>query len=146
MRKKLLGAEHLYTITSMRDLAVTYHHQGKLKEAEQLRVQVLDIRKKLLGAEHPDTITSMKKLATIYHHQGKLKEAEQLRVQVLDIVTIFFHCSITTFLFSLNFHLQSLTVHTQPHPQSCCLHIASCTALCTAISLVYKGRLDTIIL
>ena len=45
------------------------------------------------------------------------------------------YCSITTFLFSLNFHLHSLTVHTQPHPQSCYLHIASCTALCTAIFL-----------
>ena len=45
------------------------------------------------------------------------------------------YCSITTFLFSLNFHLHSLTVHTQPHLQSHCLHIASCTASCTAIFL-----------
>ena len=45
------------------------------------------------------------------------------------------YCSITTFPFSLNFDLHSLTVHTQPHLQSCCLHIASCTALCTAIFL-----------
>ena len=52
-------------------------------------------------------------------------------------VMIFFHCSIlvTIVPLQLNFHLHSLTVHTQPHPQSCCLHIASCTALCTAIFL-----------
>ena len=34
MRTKLLGAKHLDTITSMRELAFIYHHQGKLKEAE----------------------------------------------------------------------------------------------------------------
>ena len=61
-----------------------------------------------------------------------------LHFQCYDFLSLFHfshYCSIRTFLFSLNFHLHSLTVHTQPHPQSCCLHIASCTALCTAIFL-----------
>ena len=56
-----------------------------MNEAEQLDVQVLDMRKKLLGAEHLDTLFSMGDLASIYHEQGKLNEAEQLQVQVLDM-------------------------------------------------------------
>ena len=85
MRKKLLGAEHPDTLTTMSNLASTYSNQGKWNEAEQLKVQVLDMRRKLLGAEHPDTLTSMSKLASTYSDQGKWNEAEHLNVQVLDM-------------------------------------------------------------
>jgi tetratricopeptide (TPR) repeat protein len=85
MRKKLLGAKHPDTITSMGNLARIYCLQGKLNEAEQLEVQVLDVRKKMLGAEHPDTLTSMGSLASIYYYQGKLNEAKQLEIQVMEI-------------------------------------------------------------
>jgi Tetratricopeptide repeat len=66
LRKKLLGAEHPDTLTSMANIAVTYRNQGKWIEAEQLQVQVMNIRKKLLGAEHPDTLTSMENIAITY--------------------------------------------------------------------------------
>src|SRR6202522_216154 len=72
MRKKLLGAEHPDTLTSMANLASTYWNQGRWNEAEQLNVQVMDMMKKLLGAEHPDTLTSMANLAKIYQNQGRL--------------------------------------------------------------------------
>jgi hypothetical protein len=51
----------------MANLASTYWNQGKWNEAEQLEVQVMDMRKKLLGAEHPDTLTSMANLASTYN-------------------------------------------------------------------------------
>ena len=44
MRKKLLGAEHPDTLTSMANLASTYWNQGRWNEAEQLEVQVMDIK------------------------------------------------------------------------------------------------------
>ena len=69
----------------MANLARTYFDQGNLEEAEQLGVQVLDMRKKVLGAEHPDTLISMANLAKTYFDQGNLKKAEQLEVQVLDM-------------------------------------------------------------
>ena len=53
MRKKLLGAEHPDTLSSMANLAATYRYQGRWNEAEQLEVQVMEKRKKLLGTEHP---------------------------------------------------------------------------------------------
>ena len=40
MMKKLLGADHLNTLRSMQNLAVTYHSQGKWDEAEQLYITV----------------------------------------------------------------------------------------------------------
>ena len=58
---------------------------GDWKYAEQLVVQVLDMRKELLGTEHPDTLGSMANLAIIYLDQGKSNEAELLGTQVLDM-------------------------------------------------------------
>jgi hypothetical protein len=44
MTKKLLSAEHPNTLTSMANLASTYRNQGRWNEAEQLQVQVMDMR------------------------------------------------------------------------------------------------------
>ena len=48
--------EHRDTLASMANLASTYPNQGRWNEAEQLEVQVIEM-KKPLGAEHPDTLT-----------------------------------------------------------------------------------------
>ncbi|KAA6408070.1 MAG: hypothetical protein FRX48_07811 [Lasallia pustulata] len=85
MRTKLLGTEHPDTLSSMRNLALTYSLQGLWKEAEKLGAQVLEIRKRVLGAEHPDTLISISDLASTYSDQGLWKEAEKLEVQVLEI-------------------------------------------------------------
>ena len=47
MRKKLLGAEHPDTLTSMGNLASTHRNQGRWNEAEKLFLHVMDMRKKL---------------------------------------------------------------------------------------------------
>ena len=85
MRKKVLGAEHPHTLTSMANLASTYWNQGRWNEAEPLGVQVMDMTKRVLGAEHPHTLTSMANLASTYRNQGRWNEAEQLDVQVMDM-------------------------------------------------------------
>src|ERR1700722_98886 len=64
--KRMLGAEHPSTLTSMTNLASTYRNQGQSKEAEELEVQVMEARKRVLGPEHPDTLTSMDNLASMY--------------------------------------------------------------------------------
>jgi hypothetical protein len=58
-RKRVLGAEHPFTLTSMANLASTYRNQGCWKESEGLFVQVMEMRKRVLGAEHPDMLLSM---------------------------------------------------------------------------------------
>jgi len=83
-RKKVPGAEHPSTLTSMARLASTYRNQGRWKEAEELEVQVMGTRKRVLRAEHPDTLTSMANLASTYRNQGRWKEAEELEVQVME--------------------------------------------------------------
>jgi hypothetical protein len=70
-QKKVLGAEHPDTLTSMANLASTYRNQGRWKEAEELEVQVIETRKRVLGEENPDTLTSMANLAWTYSNQGR---------------------------------------------------------------------------
>jgi hypothetical protein len=69
----------------MTNLAWIYSSQGKWNKAEQLEVEVLDMRKKLLGSEHLETLRSMADLATTYSNQGKWNELEQLEAQVLGM-------------------------------------------------------------
>ena len=73
--KKVLGAEHPDTLTSIANLASTFWNQGRWKEAEGLEVQVMEIRKRVLGAEHPDTLTSINNLAFTLKSQNHTEEA-----------------------------------------------------------------------
>ena len=64
-RLKVLGAEHLDTLWTMDSLAVTYGHQGRWKEAEELDLHVRDARLKVLGAEHPATLGTIERITVI---------------------------------------------------------------------------------
>ena len=67
------------------NFALVLNENGDFNKAEQLEVQVMEMRKNLLGAEHPDTLTAIGNLASSYMHQGRWNEAEQLEVQVVDL-------------------------------------------------------------
>ncbi|KIN03536.1 hypothetical protein OIDMADRAFT_51496 [Oidiodendron maius Zn] len=79
----------------MANLASTYRNQGRWKEAEELQVQVIEMRKRALGAEHPDTITIMANLASTYINQGRWKEAEKLSMQNVCIYELRFWHQLT---------------------------------------------------
>src|SRR5947207_8686519 len=67
------------------NLASTWRKQSRSDEAEQLEVQVLELRKTVLGEKHPDTIRAMANLASTWRKQGRSDEAEQLEAQVLEL-------------------------------------------------------------
>jgi hypothetical protein len=62
----------------MANLALTYRYRGRLDEAEELEVQVLEARKTKLGADHPDTLTGMNNLAFTWKGCGRDIEALKL--------------------------------------------------------------------
>lgn len=61
MRKRVLGSEHPSTLTSMGNLESTFWNRCLWKEAEELEMQVMEMRKRV-GLEHPETLISMKTL------------------------------------------------------------------------------------
>jgi hypothetical protein len=69
-RKRVSGMDHPSTLTSMSNLAVTIWSQGRLKEAEELGVQVLEKRKRVLKAEDPNLLASMNNLVLIYRDRA----------------------------------------------------------------------------
>jgi Tetratricopeptide repeat len=103
MSRKVLGAEHPDTWTSMNDLAITYQNQRRWKDAEVLGLQVMEMRKQVLGIEHPDTIESIKNLVITYQNQGRWKEIEELNVKLRDVkkersdhLCVHTHCKLLT--------------------------------------------------
>ncbi|KAJ7640516.1 P-loop containing nucleoside triphosphate hydrolase protein [Mycena rosella] len=61
-----------------------YWWTGRLKDAEQLELAVVQNRRDILGDDHPDTLHAMASLASTYHKLGRLKEAEHLQIVVLE--------------------------------------------------------------
>ncbi|KAJ7811658.1 acyl transferase/acyl hydrolase/lysophospholipase [Mycena leptocephala] len=77
---------YLFRIGLMSHMDSLIHNQTSIKfrEAESLRVIVLEKQKQLLGADHPDTLLAMANLATTYHKLGRYQEAEPLDSIVLE--------------------------------------------------------------
>jgi hypothetical protein len=59
------------------NLAQILRHQRRLKEAEELQVQVVETKKRLFSHEQPVILSCVENLATIYSDQGRWKEAEE---------------------------------------------------------------------
>ncbi|CUS12354.1 unnamed protein product, partial [Tuber aestivum] len=51
----ILGPDHPYTLTSVRNLASMLQRQGKYEESETMNRHALDGRKRILGPNHPKT-------------------------------------------------------------------------------------------
>ncbi|KAJ5697404.1 hypothetical protein N7488_011088 [Penicillium malachiteum] len=83
-RVLLLGTEHEEATASTSLLAEVYSLQGRWREAEQLLLQVAEIRNTTLSRDHPDILTSLADLASTYNFQGRWAEAEQIQVQVMQ--------------------------------------------------------------
>jgi hypothetical protein len=58
MRKRVLGAEHPDTLTSMNNLAFTWKRQDKDKQALKLMEQCVALRSKTIDTNHPHTLSS----------------------------------------------------------------------------------------
>jgi hypothetical protein len=76
--KKLLGPEHLLTLSCLGSLAEAVGQQGREAEAEELHWLEFELTKKVLSLEHPDTLTSMENMDAAVWRQGRTAEAEEL--------------------------------------------------------------------
>jgi Tetratricopeptide repeat len=62
-RKRVLGAEHPDTLTSMNNLAFTMKEQVRYVEAIELMTECVRLQVQILGTKHPDVISSSAALA-----------------------------------------------------------------------------------
>ena len=59
---KVFGKEHPHSLTSMNNLAHTYHGLNRVQEAIELMAETAGLRNKILGPNHHDTIKSTENL------------------------------------------------------------------------------------
>ncbi|CAG8356066.1 unnamed protein product [Penicillium salamii] len=84
-QSNLLGVNDERTLGSLGVLGVAFARQGRHQEAENIELQLLEIRKRKFGIEHPATTLNMNNLASFYYDQGRYKEAEEIGILVLEI-------------------------------------------------------------
>ena len=80
-----IGSIREYYDDKLSKFALALGENGDFNNAEQLKIQVMEMRTKLLGAEHPDTLSSVGNLACTYRDQGRWNEAEKLEIQVMEM-------------------------------------------------------------
>jgi tetratricopeptide (TPR) repeat protein len=78
-----LGADHLDTLATRSNLALSYADAGRAAETTAIQEAVLDDLRRLLDDDHPDTITARANLAVSYRHAGRTAEAITLEEAVL---------------------------------------------------------------
>lgn len=81
----LASKEGLMTLRVMSDLSSVYRGQGRLKEAEEMLKELLDIRLRLLGPNHLDTLHASVNYARILRDQGYIDKAAELLAQMLEV-------------------------------------------------------------
>lgn len=62
----------------MANLVSTYWNQERWKEAEKLKIRVIETRKRVLGKKHPDKLSSMANLALTWKAKDRNTEAVKL--------------------------------------------------------------------
>nr|WP_280639030.1 tetratricopeptide repeat protein [Pseudoalteromonas viridis] len=83
--ERVLGPEHLDTLTSKNNLASLYESIGDYDQALHLYKETLASRERTLGFEHPDTLTSKNNLAHLYKSIGRYEQALPLYEEALAV-------------------------------------------------------------
>ena len=91
---RVLGANHVDTMTTRHDLAEAIAEGGRLVEARRRFEALLEDQTHILGNDHPDTMTTRHNLAWVVGQTGNLTEARRQyealledRVRVLGTTT-----------------------------------------------------------
>jgi len=85
IRRRVLGADHPDTATSLNNLAGLYYAQGRYEDAEPLYKEAHSTYHRALGDDHPDTAQNLNNLAALYESQGRYDDAEPLYDEALSI-------------------------------------------------------------
>jgi tetratricopeptide (TPR) repeat protein len=80
---RILGPEHVHTLTARGNLAAAYEAAGWRDNAISVHRQSLAERERILGTDHPDTLAERARLAGAYQAAGRLNEAIPLYERAL---------------------------------------------------------------
>ncbi|KAF7368053.1 FabD/lysophospholipase-like protein [Mycena sanguinolenta] len=81
---RVLGDEHMDTLSTMCEVAGAYSDLGEYQKAKDLEVIALEKWKQVFSDDHPDTLLIMGNLAATYSNLGEHQEAKDLEIAVLE--------------------------------------------------------------
>ena len=79
-----LGRENVLVLLLKDQMIDRYTKFAQWHEAEQLQLEVLEVRERTLGTEHMQTLYSKGALADIYRNQSQFQEAQKLQLQIQE--------------------------------------------------------------
>ncbi|KAL4966990.1 uncharacterized protein BDV14DRAFT_198454 [Aspergillus stella-maris] len=79
-----LGNESKIVLMLKDQLSSMLSYQGRWAEAQELLLELKNIRERIFGENHAEVISSMANLASAYSNQGKLNEAAELLTKVVN--------------------------------------------------------------
>ncbi|HEY0114769.1 MAG TPA: CHAT domain-containing tetratricopeptide repeat protein [Allosphingosinicella sp.] len=83
LAESLFGQNEVWA-TTLHNLALTYHGQGRIAEAEATYVRVLEWRDAVPGRDHADMAVTFQNLGTIYYDQRRYQEAQTVVERALE--------------------------------------------------------------
>ncbi len=87
LKKRLLGEDHIETLSALLDLAEVYDYQERYEEALTMLHLVIDGRKRQLGPDNRETLEAQRMLAVSHRSAGRYEEAERILESNLEILT-----------------------------------------------------------
>lgn len=82
-----LGRENALVLLLKDQMIDRYTEFAQWNEAEQLQLEVLQVRVRTLGTEDTQTLYSRGALAEIYRHQSRFQDAQRLQTQIQETMT-----------------------------------------------------------
>jgi hypothetical protein len=83
--KRVHGEGDPVTLFHMSNLAEIYFGQGRLDEAEEICLRILETQKKVRGEDHLEIVNTLVMMSDIYYRQGRLSEVRGLGVKISEI-------------------------------------------------------------
>lgn len=83
-RRKVLGDDHIDTLTSINNMGVLLQWWGKLSEAEPYLRECLERKRRVLGDDHRETIAAIANMGSQMIYLGKPMEAEPYYKEALE--------------------------------------------------------------
>ncbi len=85
IQRSQLGDEDIDTVTTLNNLAVIVHDQGRLGEAEKLYRELLTLKQETLSEFHPDIAAAWHNLGSLLVDSGRYDEASEILERALGI-------------------------------------------------------------
>ena len=83
-QEKILGKDHLTTLSTVENMAIVFGNKGEHDQALEWFQRALHGQEKALGKDHPDTLLTVQNMAIVFRNKGEYDKALEWYQRALD--------------------------------------------------------------